>query len=109
MGTGAGGSASKKVRGGGVKFDPYQQKTGGGGGKSLSHAEEGGGGWTKCVGVVLTWELEVLAILKGGVRSQSFDPLKGGGVNSFTLSCGARGGGGVTGPRFSPFVAPPPQ
>ena len=46
---------------------------------------KGGGGGIKRFGVVLTRELEVLAILKGGVKR--FHSLKGGGgATSFTLS-----------------------
>ena len=41
--------------------------------KSFSRAERGGG--TKCFAVVLTWELEVLAIVMGGGRKQ-FPPFK---------------------------------
>ena len=36
-----------------------------------------GGGGTKSIGVVLTWGLHVVAILKGATKS--FHPLKGGG------------------------------
>ena len=55
-----------------VKFYPYEK----GVGKSSAMLQGGGG--TKCFGVVLTQELEVLAILKGGERAKSFCPLKGG-------------------------------
>ena len=66
-----------------MKFYPY--KKGGGGGTSFSRAEGGRGG-TQSFGVVLTWELEVLAIVMG-VGSKRFRPLKGGGgATSFTLS-----------------------
>ena len=47
------------LQNGNVKFYPYE-KGGGADGKTLSHAEG-----TKRFEVVLTWELEVLAILKG--------------------------------------------
>ena len=40
----------------------------------FSHSE---GEVTNSFGLVLTWELEVLAILKGGAKS--YYPLKGGG------------------------------
>ena len=67
-------------------------KRGGGGGRtSFSHIEEGGGGHK-------LEELEVLAILKGGVQ-------KGGARK--VLPC--LGGGGTqnnSDPQFSYFVAP---
>ena len=48
----------------------------------------GRGGPTKSFEVVLTWELEVLAIVMGG-GAKSFHPLKGGGgAHIFTLSWG---------------------
>ena len=47
----------------------------------MSHAERGGGQHFE---VVLTRDIEVLAIVKGGAKS--FHPLKGGGVKGFTLS-----------------------
>ena len=56
-------------RGGGGKssFTPTKK---GKGGEGFSHAEGvcvwGGGGGTQSFGIVLNWELEVLAILKGG-------------------------------------------
>ena len=83
----------------------------GGAGKGLSHAEEGGGGGGgTSFEVVLTWELEVLAILNGGTTS--FHPLKGGwGAIRFTLSrWGREGGGGRkkhSDPQFSHFVVLP--
>ena len=52
--------------------------------------------------VVLTWKLEVLAILKGGAKS--FHPLQGGALTIFTLSCG-EGVEKVLDPWFSHFVA----
>ena len=58
-----------------------------------------------CFEVVLTWELEDLAILKGGATS--FNSLKGGGG---VLPC--IGGGRsqtVLNPQFSHFVCPPPH
>ena len=49
------------------------------GGKSLSHAD---GGWgAKSFGVVFTWSLMTLAILKGGTNS--FHALKRGGGERF--------------------------
>ena len=47
-----------------LKLNPY--KKGGRAENSFSHAKGGGG--TKRFGVVLTWGLEVLAILKGGCK-----------------------------------------
>ena len=68
--------------GGGVQIYPRQKKGGGGGGgrTSFSNAE---GGCTKSLEVVLTWELEVLVILKG---MQRVSTLQKGGAKSFTLS-----------------------
>ena len=55
-------------RGGGqVKFFPYK-KVGGGGRKYFSHPKRGG---TTSFGVVLTWLLGVLTILKSGVTKIS--------------------------------------
>ena len=66
-----------------------------------------GGGGTKCFGVVLTWELEVLAILKGDTKG--IHPLKqvGGGTTRFTVLKG--GAKIVLDARFSLFVASPPR
>ena len=66
--------------GGGGKFYPYKK---GEGAEKISAMLKGG---TTSFEVVLTRELEVLAILKGGAKS--FHPLKGGGggAKSFTLS-----------------------
>ena len=56
-----------------MKFYPYKR---GGSGKSFSRAEVGGGGGgTKSFEVVLTWELEVLAIVMGG-GCKSFHSLR---------------------------------
>ena len=62
-----------------MKFYPYKKK------KSVSHA--GGGGGTESFGVVLTRELEVLAILKGA------HPLKGKGEKLYPVLRGEGGGG----------------
>ena len=70
-----------------MKFYPYKKR---GGTEKVLAMLKGG---TSSLGLVLTWELEVLAILKG---AKSFHPLKGGGETSF-------------GPLFSHFVAPPPH
>ena len=54
---------------------------------STSDAEGGGGGGTTSLGVVLTRELEVLAILNGGHKKCT--PFQGGGgedAKSLTLS-----------------------
>ena len=57
--------------------------------------------------MVLTWELKVLAILKGG-GGKCFHPVKKW-VNSFILSCGwGVGAQTVSVLRFSHFVATPP-
>ena len=68
-----------------MKFYPY--KRGQGDRKSFSHADGGEGGVTKNVEVVLTQELEVLAIVMGGGQTK-FLPMRGGGggAKSFTLS-----------------------
>ena len=70
---------------------------GSGGGKGFSYAEGlrergggwgvGGGGWGAHNNLwdILTWELEVIAILNGGGGAKSFHPLKGEG-KGFTLS-----------------------
>ena len=59
-----------------MKFYPYKKVF-------FNHAEGGGG--TKSFEVVLTRELEVLAIVMGGGRKK-FPPFKRGGTKSFTLS-----------------------
>ena len=83
--------ATKREGGGGhVKF--YPPRKGGRGGKSFSHPEGGGGG-TKGFEVVLTRELDVLAIVMGGRKK--FPPFKTGGTTSF-------------GPAIFPFCSPPP-
>ena len=43
----------------------------GGGAEKVLAMLKGGGGGTKTFGVVFTWYLEVLAILKGGVQNVS--------------------------------------
>ena len=76
-----------------VKFSPTEKK-GGGGGKRFSHVEVegGGGGGTTSFEVVLTRELEVLAM---GI-AKSFHPLKVEGVANKSF-----------GPITSPFCCPP--
>ena len=83
---GGGGGTKRKGGGGNVRFYPYKRKKKGCGcvwvcRNSLSHADSvcvwGGGGGVK---VVLTHELEVLAILKGGGHKQ-FPPFKREGEN----------------------------
>ena len=69
-----------------MKFYPYER----GGAENvlaMLKAEETGG--TKSFKVVLTQELEVLAIVMGGGGAKSFHPLKGGGTKS--LPCLERG------------------
>ena len=78
---------SYKTEGGGAnKVLPLQK--GGRGTTSFSHAEGGGGGDTTSFEVVLTRELEVLAVLIGGGGRERFPPFKTwqGGAESFTLS-----------------------
>ena len=74
----------------------------------LAMHAEGGLGNTTRFGVVLPWELEVLAILNGG-RILTFPLFKvcGGGVREKVYPC-REGGQKVMGPRFSYFVAPAP-
>ena len=64
-------------------------------------------GVTTSFEVVLTRDLEVLAILMRGGGATSFHPLKGGGgANSFTLSWVGGGGGTQSfGPAVFPFLA----
>ena len=69
-----GGGGATKWQGRGASEVLPQQKDGAE--KSFSHAE-GGGGLTKGFGVVLTQQLDVLAILKGCAKSVHL--LKGGG------------------------------
>ena len=55
-----------------MKFYPYKRK----GSRFFFSLAEGGGG-TKSCEVVLTWELEILAIvIGGGGRAKSFHPLR---------------------------------
>ena len=87
---GRGGGGYKTEGGGQVKFYPYKK---GGGRKSCSHAERGG---TQTFEVVLTQELEVLAILMGGGRLK-FPPFKRGGAQK-VLPCLKGGGAKSFGP-----------
>ena len=65
------------------------------------------GGWgTKCFEVVLTWEIEVLAIAMEGGGAKSFHPVKGG--TQKVLPCLEGGRKKFLDPRFSDFVAPLP-
>ena len=84
-----------------MKFYPYRKE---GGGEMLK------GRGTKSFEVVLTRELEVLAIVivgGGGGGAKSFHPQKGGRRKKFypVLRGGAQK---VSDPRFSHVVAPPP-
>ena len=54
------------------------------GGKYFSHAE---GGDTNSIEVVLTWELELLAILKGAQKLFNISNGGGGGVEPNVLTC----------------------
>ena len=63
-------------------------------------------GDTKRFEVVLTQELEVLAILMGG-GTKSFHPLKVGAQKFLPCLEGGRGVQKNLDPRFSHFVAPP--
>ena len=102
-----GGVGLQNGRGGGqVKFYPYTK--GGGGQILLAMLKWGGGGCTQSFEGVLTWELKVLAIVMGGVKS--FHLLKGGGGTQKVLPSIVGGGGGqnVSDLQSSCFVAPPP-
>ena len=64
-----------------------------------------GGGAQTVLRVVLTQELEVLAIVMGRGGAQSFHPLKGGEQN--VLPCLGGGGGAKScGPAIFPFCSP---
>ena len=67
-----------------MKFNPYKNGRGGGR-KKFSHAEGGGGGEHTSFEVVLTQELEVLAILIviGGEGAQIVLPCLEGGRKKF--------------------------
>ena len=74
--------------------------------KSFSIAEGGGG---HSFWVVLTQQLEVLAILiEGGGGAETFHSLKGGGARK-VLPCLDWGTQHVSAPRFFHFVDPPPR
>ena len=85
--------------------------------RSFTPAKKRGGGTEKVLDmlkggttpfdVILTWELEVLAILMG-VGAKSFHPLKGGRKRFYPVLRG--GGRGTTsfGPAIFPFCSPPP-
>ena len=83
---GKGGGATKWERGHvsnrSIAITPMKR---GGGQTSFSHAEGVGG--TTSFGIVYTWKLEVLAILKGGGGRKKFPLFKRrGGAKHFTLS-----------------------
>ena len=78
-----------------------------GDGKRFSYAEGGGKG-TKCIEVVLTQELDVLAILKGGTTS--FRPIKRGGGAQRILQCLEEEGAPTKSrPKIFQFCSPPPS
>ena len=97
-----------------MKFYPHSKQ----GRKGLSHAEGAGVGGTQGFEVVLTWELEALAILKegGGAKScevvltlelQVLAILKEGAQTVFP--CLEDGGGPRSfTPAFFPFCSTPP-
>ena len=60
-----------------MKFYPYLM--GGGGGQCRR-------GYTQSFGMILTGELEFLAILNGGGGRKTFPPFKRGDPKDFTLS-----------------------
>ena len=75
-----------------------------GGGGGYKTGVEGGGGTTSFE-VVLTWELEVLAIVMGGGRKKC-PPFKRGAYKK-VLTC-YEGGAKSFGPAIFPFCSPPP-
>ena len=85
---------------------PLQKKEGGGGKETVLALLKGGGDGTTSFEVVLTHELDALAILKAGTKS--FHPIKRGWVQTvLPISRGV--GQKVLDPRFPHFVAPPPS
>ena len=66
---------------------------------------KGGGGVSTSFEVVLTQELEVLAILMGGAKS--VHPFKKGGATTMFTLVREVGVQSVLDPRFPHFVAPP--
>ena len=84
-----------------VKFYPYKKW----GRNSFSHAEGSG----KILEVVLTWELDVLAIPieSGGGGCKTFPPLTGGGEGCEKFSTVLMGGGGE-GRKIFLFCIPSP-
>ena len=93
------GGATKWEGGGQVKFHPYEKW----GVQKVLAMLKGG---TKSFKVVLTRELEVLAILMGAAKGFHLLKVGGGGTTSYKPV--SRGAQKVSDPRFSPFVAPPP-
>ena len=86
-----------------VKFYPYKK---GGGGIVFSHSE---GRSTTSFEVVLTRELEVLAIVMGvGGGHKTFPPFKRGGGHKKFYSILRWGGQTFLDSRFSHYVATPP-
>ena len=104
---GEGGGATK-WKGVGGKFHNYKIKKqqwgeGGGGRKRLRHTEGRVG--EKVCRLVLTRELEVLAMLKGGAQ-KSFHHLKGGGVSQKVFPC-LEESAKCVGLAIFPFCSPP--
>ena len=92
------GGGLQNGRAGYVNFCPYEK----GGGEKVLAMLKGGG--TKSFGVVCMRKLEVLAIIKGGLKG--FNTLKRGGTKGFTVL--RRGGANIFEPAISPFCSPPP-
>ena len=105
MGGGGGGGTKLEWGGGGGACELQKGR----GAIRFGHAEGGGG--TTSFEVVLTRELEVLAIVIGGCKKFPFHPLKGGGGGRNKFYPVLRGGGGgvqtVLDPRFFHVVNPP--
>ena len=102
---GGGGGATKPEGGGGGtgSFTPMKRWWWGGGGGVFSHAE---GEVTNSFGLVLTWELDVLAILKGDAKS--YYPLKGGGHDKFYPVLRVGGCAKCFRPAIIPYCSPHP-
>ena len=101
-----GGGGQNRNGGGGVKFYPYKRW---GGNKGYTHAEFEGWGHKQFFWAALTWELQVLAILKGG--KNIVHPLKGGGggrVGVNIVHCFPRWGKMLWAHNF-PMLCPPPM
>ena len=80
-----------------MKFYPYKRK----GEQIFFCRAEGGGGVTKSCEVVLTWELEILAIVIGGGGRKKFPPFK---VRLWLLGVVSQYHGKIYSFHFSPDI-----